>query len=228
MIVHISWLIIFLNKISLSNAFHLGISDSFTNQCKIPNLKPWIYFPYGVCLHLIVDVNQYPLACITTLTDTLTASGVVIYQKSLTHMQNRNISKCLKTNCESYLFVMEKPQDWFQEIDRHQQMNKTRRIFYPFARFYFLSLYGTDIGPFCSIATYFYRNAFFGYKFNFDGIGEVSSIQDVVKNSTIKISPNFTDLSHPFVDTNNQQHRFTVGVFNCPPHIIFLDKNGSR
>lgn len=225
-LISVSCLLIFFNKMCKSNAFSVG-NNSFTNyNCKTPNVKPWIYFQYDVCLHLIVNANQYPSICIRQLIDGLTDDGVVIYQKTLTHMKSRSIFNLRKTKCESYLFVMENPQDWLDGIN--QQMNKTQKIFFPFSRLYFLSLNGKDLGTFGNLTKFLHRNAFFGYDFHFDAIGHVISIRDVLNNFTMKSSPNFTDLAHPLLDTTNHNREFTVSVFNCPPHIVYLDTNGSR
>lgn len=223
--ISVSGLLIFFYKICYSNAFPAG-NGSFTNSCKIPNVKPWIYFQYDVCLHLIVNESQYPSICIRKLIDGLTANGVVIYQKSLTHIKSRSISNTKKTKCESYLFVMENPQEWFD--DTYQQMNKSQKIFFPFSRLYFVSLYAKDFGIFGNVTKYLNRNAFFGYELQFDATGHEISIRDVVNNFTMKSSPNFTDLTHPLLDTKNHNKEFKVSVFNCPPHIVYLDKNGSR
>lgn len=223
----VSCLLIFLNKICDLNASLLVGNDSFTSYCKIPNLKPWIYFPYDVCLHVIVNEYRYPSICMTKLIDGLTADGVVIYQNSLTHLKSRSISNLKKTKCESYLFVMENPQVWFDEM-QNQPINQTSKIFYPFSRLYFLSLYADEFRRFDNLTKYLHRNALFGYQFTFDAIGQVIAIRDVVNNFTRHSSPNSTDLTHPLLDTNNRNKEFKVSAFDCPPHIIYVDKLGSR
>lgn len=210
-----------INIISGSNAFNTIVNDSLTSVCKIPDLKSWIYFQYDKCIHLIVNDTDYSSICIKDLIDSISGDGIVIYQNSPADMKNRTIFIRRKTNCESYLFVMENPEQWFGVTD------KTLKIFYPFSRLYFLSLYANEVGPFQN-HLYFHRNALFGYKFNFDSMGSVTSIRDLVGNVTIMTRPNFMDLSHPLVDRNDRNHQFTVSTFYCPPHMIYLNENGTR
>lgn len=225
----LSGLLILFDKVSDSLGFY-G-SNSTIYNCKTPNLKPWIYFQFGVCLHLIVNRdNQHRSSiCHKYLVDSFTDEGVTIYQKSSIYMQNRNILNKTKTNCESYLLAMENPRQWFVDII-DQSLNESQKIFFPFSRLYFLSFDANDVTNLSSNLTkYLYRNALFGYHFHFDGNGQqVVSVHDVVNNLTMESSPNRTDISHPLIDTNVHRREFNVSAYNCPPHIFRADNNGSR
>lgn len=114
-------LILYLYSICISNTV---LTENDVNHCKNQNLKPWIYFQHNVCVQLIINANQYHPVCISKFIDQLIGNGIVIQQKSLVHMISRNISNERKTNCESFLIVMENPQDWIEEINRQTHQTK--------------------------------------------------------------------------------------------------------
>lgn len=203
-----------------------GIHTDDSSKCKTPNLKPWIHFPFGVCLHMIVN-DQPSSICHKRLIDSLIENGVTIYQKSSIYMKNRSISNGTKTNCELYLLVVENPQQWFDGIIK-QPLNKTQqRIFFPFSRLYILSLNAVHTKLSTAVIKYLYHNAIFGYQFRLnDNDQQVVSIHDISNNLTMESAPNYTDISHPLLDTNDQRRILNVSVYSCPPHIFHV--NGNR
>ena len=204
------------------------IDTDDSSNCKTPNLKPWIHFPFGVCLHIIVNDGTSSI-CHKRLIDSLTENGVTIYQKSSIFIKNRSISNETKTNCELYLLVVESPQQWFDDIINHPLNKSQQGTFFPFSRLYILSLDAVHTNLSTAVIKYLYRNAIFGYQFRLnDNDQQVVSIHDISNNLTMESIPNHTDISHPLLDTNDHRRIINVSVYSCPPHIFHLHGNENR
>lgn len=216
------FLFLLLKTVSLSET--IPIFDDLHVNCVIPSVETWIYFQYDSCLQLVINYDEYPSLCVRKLVDQLQENGITIYQKSTYYMETRNILKDTKTNCESFLMVMNKPQDWILEIIN---VNRKKRIFYPFTRLYFLSLLREE-NKFTKLTSYLYKNALFGYDFVFNEDNRIIGARDFFGSFFTKNKPIVADLSHPFLNTNDRNKNFTASVFNCFPNIIYLSENGTR